>query len=116
MTQQPVLSTEISNWLQARGVELNARLQEVRADHARTDGPLSPDTGDRAIGRENDDVVDAIVMRTESELMLVKEALGRIEAGTFGLCLECDSLIGEERLRAVPYASRCRECSSTRAR
>jgi hypothetical protein len=36
MTQQPVQFTEIANWLRARGEELNARLQAVRAGQART--------------------------------------------------------------------------------
>jgi DnaK suppressor protein len=113
MTQQPVQFTEIANWLRARGEELNARLQAVRADQARTRGPLSLDSADRATERENDDVVDAIGMRAESELFLVKEALGRIEAGTFGRCVTCGSAISEARLRAIPYAARCSACATT---
>lgn len=113
MMHQPVEFAEIVNWLRARGAELNARLQAVRADQARARAPLSLDSTDRATERENDDVVDAIGIRAESELFLIKEALGRIEAGTFGRCVTCGSPIAEARLRAIPYATRCSECATT---
>jgi RNA polymerase-binding transcription factor DksA len=113
MMQQPVQIAEIANWLRARGAELDTRLRAVRADQARTRAPLSLDSADRATECENDDVVDAIGMRAESELLLINAALGRIEAGTFGRCVTCGSPIGEARLRAVPYALRCTECATT---
>ena len=37
-------------------------------------------------------------------------ALRRIEEGTFGICLECDSEIGMKRLNAVPWARYCIRC------
>ena len=113
MIQQPVEFAGIANWLRTRGAELSARLQAVRADQARSRAPLSLDSADRATERENDDVVDAIGMRAESELFLIKEALARIEAGTFGRCVTCGSPITEARLRAIPYATRCSECATT---
>ena len=115
MMQQPTQISEMSSWLRARGEELNARLQAVHADQARTREPLSLDSADRATERENDDVVDAIGARAESELLLIKEALARIEAGTFGSCLKCGSAIGEARLRVVPYATTCSACVTTTA-
>lgn len=112
MTQQPIQFLEIGNWLRARAQELNARLQAIRADQARTREPLSLDSADRATERENDDVVDAIGMSAESELRSVEAALERIAAGTFGRCLTCSSSIPEERLRAIPYATCCAGCTS----
>lgn len=113
MMHQPVDFAEIVTWLKARGAELNVRLQSVRADQARARTPLSLDSADRATERENDDVVDTIGMRAEPELFLIREALGRIEAGTFGRCVTCSSPISEARLRAIPYATRCSECATT---
>ncbi len=49
----------------------------------------------------------------ESErLQEVAEALERIEAGTFGACLDCGQTIPKKRLDAFPAARRCIECQS----
>jgi len=37
----------------------------------------------------------------------IEAALGRIEAGTYGICTRCGRPIGEERLEALPWASLC---------
>lgn len=41
----------------------------------------------------------------ENRLGVVKMALAKIDAGTYGQCPECDKLIPEERLEADPAAS-----------
>jgi RNA polymerase-binding protein DksA len=38
------------------------------------------------------------------------DALERIENGTFGKCVRCGRQIAEERLEAIPYATRCIDC------
>ncbi len=40
-------------------------------------------------------------------LAAVRDALRRIEAGTYGTCLDCGEQIGEARLDAVPWTSYC---------
>lgn len=44
------------------------------------------------------------------QLRLITAALARLEAGTYGLCLDCGELIPVRRLRAVPWAERCVSC------
>ena len=39
----------------------------------------------------------------------IDAALGRIDDGTYGVCVACGGPIGEERLEAVPYATLCIE-------
>jgi RNA polymerase-binding protein DksA len=43
-------------------------------------------------------------------LAAIEEALSRIEEGTFGTCARCGKPIAEERLEAIPYATRCIDC------
>jgi RNA polymerase-binding transcription factor DksA len=41
----------------------------------------------------------------------VRDALARIEAGTFGQCEECDKSIAAARLEAIPFARHCVKCA-----
>ncbi len=50
------------------------------------------------------------VDRESSLLRDVKAALRRIQDGSFGTCIECESAISTKRLAAVPWASRCIQC------
>ena len=50
------------------------------------------------------------VDRESGLLREVKAALRRIQDGTFGTCMECESAISPRRLLAVPWASRCIRC------
>ncbi|HEV8325675.1 MAG TPA: TraR/DksA C4-type zinc finger protein [Myxococcota bacterium] len=46
----------------------------------------------------------------------IDQALGRIVAGTFGLCEECEEEIGFARLKARPVATLCIECKEAEER
>ena len=48
--------------------------------------------------------------RESTLLRQVKAALGRIQDGSFGACIDCDSAISSKRLAAVPWAARCIQC------
>lgn len=43
-------------------------------------------------------------------LRQVKAALGRVEKGSYGICLRCEEAIGQKRLAALPWAPFCVEC------
>src|SRR3990172_5052765 len=45
----------------------------------------------------------------------VEDALGRIEAGTYGTCQSCGCEIPFDRLEAIPYASSCAACACSSA-
>ena len=46
----------------------------------------------------------------EEVLAALDAALGRLEAGTFGICARCGAEIGVDRLRAMPYTTLCIDC------
>ena len=82
------------------------------------DGSLLDESGDLAIG-SGDHIADSATetyMReldngleenAEHLLAEIDAALGRIDDGTYGLCVNCGKPIGEERLEAIPYATLC---------
>ena len=44
------------------------------------------------------------------ELVMIENALKRMEKGDYGRCEGCDNNIPLARLRALPYATQCIEC------
>lgn len=44
------------------------------------------------------------------QLRLIEEALDRIEAGDYGVCLSCEEPIPAKRLQALPWARYCVGC------
>lgn len=43
-------------------------------------------------------------------LVQVDEALERIRKGGFAVCLNCNTTIGEKRMKAVPWTPHCIDC------
>jgi DnaK suppressor protein len=55
--------------------------------------------------------VDFALMQMKSEtLKKIDEAIQRLETGSYGTCAECDGEVSEARLKALPFADRCRDC------
>ncbi|MFO7155776.1 MAG: TraR/DksA C4-type zinc finger protein [Pseudomonadota bacterium] len=48
----------------------------------------------------------------QREVLLIDEALARMDAGTYGICVDCGKPISEARLLAVPFAIRDAGCQS----
>ena len=64
----------------------------------------------RAQANTERDVELALDEHESAELRSLDAALQRIEAGSFGRCLDCGCTIPEARLRATPDAARCIDC------
>lgn len=45
------------------------------------------------------------------ELEAIDDALGRIDAGTYGICLSCGEQISRERLDVLPWTTCCVDCA-----
>jgi RNA polymerase-binding protein DksA len=65
---------------------------------------------DSATATLNREIDYSLEENSEHVLNGINEALARIESGTFGSCARCGEQIGEERLEALPYATRCIDC------
>lgn len=96
--------------------------ERSRLQHARQavhhDGSLLEESGDLAIG-SGDHLADSasetfmreldegLEENAEHLLGEIEAALERLDAGTYGLCVNCGKPIDSERLEAVPYATLC---------
>jgi len=63
-----------------------------------------------------EDIDFALVQMQSQTLENVRLALLRLSAGEYGICSECDEEIPEKRLRALPFAGRCRACQEDQER
>jgi RNA polymerase-binding transcription factor len=70
----------------------------------------SPDELDRIQDASDREWAMSNLERNSNRLREVRTALRRIEAGTFGICVDCEENINPKRLAAVPWASSCIVC------
>lgn len=70
------------------------------------------------VGTENFDqeFTLGLIENEQETLDQIRKALTRIDAGTFGLCQECQQPISKPRLQALPYTAHCIECARKRER
>ncbi|MBE9537491.1 MAG: TraR/DksA family transcriptional regulator [Proteobacteria bacterium] len=94
--------------LEQQLASMRGRLASIKKDV--THG-YSGDSAEQAQERENDEVVDAIGNETALSIRAIQAALDRIEAGSYGVCVSCGKDIGKARLKVVPEATRCVDCT-----
>ena len=61
-----------------------------------------------------EDLEFALVQMKSETLNKVNDALARLEQGSYGNCFDCGEEIAEKRLRALPFAVRCKDCEEAR--
>jgi DnaK suppressor protein len=105
---------ELKQMLEARRAAIETQVQtKIRGfrDQESSDAPrLQADLADDP-GPE--DIDFALVQIQSQTLTNIAAALARLEAGEYGVCGECDDEIPQLRLRALPFATRCRTCQET---
>jgi len=94
---------------------LRERITRAAADLSADDegvGEINSAAGDSHIADHASDLVDleldqTLVENADHVIVEIDAALGRIDAGTYGVCATCGAQISEERLEALPYATLC---------
>ena len=95
--------------------ELNRRIAKLHSPTRRSEEPLTADFAEQAIQRQNDDVINALEHASQVELAQINRALARIDAGEYGLCVECGEEIPEARLAVLPFTEYCVRCAERRS-
>lgn len=98
-------------------MQLQQRLSELLPRVGRIQGDLRSahdrDWPERANELQNDEVLESLDEMTLGEVRHIREALERIDGGTYGVCARCGQAIGAARLTAVPTANTCVRCAQT---
>jgi DnaK suppressor protein len=59
------------------------------------------------------DIDFALVQMQSQTMEKIAAALTRLEEGEYGMCRDCGQEIAEKRLRALPFATRCKGCQES---
>jgi len=94
--------------LEATRAELESRLTRIETDLAE---PLDPDLPEQATEMQDDDSLGGQAELVARQIASIERALDRIDAGTYGICVQCGAEIAEGRLEARPEAALCIHCA-----
>ncbi|UCF82627.1 MAG: RNA polymerase-binding protein DksA [Desulfobacteraceae bacterium] len=95
---------------------LTKRLNDLLEDANKTLSGMTdqtqnfPDPTDRATMESDRNFELRIRDRERKLISKIKDALDRLEAGTYGICEECGENISDERLEARPVTTLCIDC------
>jgi RNA polymerase-binding transcription factor len=121
--EEPWTAAELAQaWaeLQEEAESLRAEIAKTTHDIAegltgslRDAGDDEADAGTKAVERQQE---LALTQNAQDLLDQGERALGRIDAGTYGICESCGQPIGKARLLAFPRATLCVACKQRQER
>lgn len=95
---------------------LQGKMDELLTEAGRTVAGMTdaketfPDPTDRAALEADRNFLLRIRDRERKLISKIKEAIARIDDGTYGICESCGEEIGEKRLEARPVTTLCVAC------
>jgi RNA polymerase-binding transcription factor DksA len=95
----------VNRLVEARKKEPVAEELEALGDNT----PLSEE-GDAILAVEDRELRSERLSKLLERAAALDEALHRLDAGAYGLCIACNQPIPHQRLRALPEALRCTPC------
>jgi len=93
--------------------EVKGKIRDVRAEGSDKDHDVL-DPGETSEVDIQEDIEFALIQMKAETLNKINEALSRLDEGTYGHCFECGEEIAQPRLRALPFAVRCKDCEEAR--
>lgn len=94
--------------------QVHEKIRDVRTEgsHGKASGVF--DAGESSEADIQEDIEFALIQMKAETLTKINEALSRLEEGAYGYCFECGDEIAKQRLRALPFAVRCKDCEQAR--
>jgi DnaK suppressor protein len=94
--------------------EVQEKIRDVRTESSSGKMNEVLDSGESSEADIQEDIEFALIQMKAETLSKINEALARLEEGAYGNCFECGEEIAERRLRALPFAVRCKDCEEAR--
>jgi len=94
--------------------EVQGKIRDVRTEGSSSKLNEVFDAGESSEADIQEDIEFALIQMKAETLNKINQALTRLEEGAYGNCFECGEEISEARLRALPFAVRCKDCEEAR--
>jgi len=94
--------------------EVHEKIRDVRSENSFGKMNEVLDSGESSEADIQEDIEFALIQMKAETLSKINEALARLEEGAYGYCFECGQDISQQRLRALPFAVRCKDCEEAR--
>ena len=94
--------------------EVQHKIRSVRTEGTQKTIHRAADLTETSEADIQDDIEFALIQMKAETLNKIGAALTRLEEGTYGYCFECGDEIAGRRLRALPFAARCKDCEEVR--
>ncbi len=95
--------------LEALKAEITHRISAIDKD-IRHEG-MSADWAEQASERENDEVLESLGHSSSHNLIMINNALKRIDSGEYFSCSHCGEDIPTARLKLLPFTTSCVNCA-----
>jgi DnaK suppressor protein len=96
--------------LEKKQKEMLASYNRERALSAEQSDDGIQDLADKAASAYSKELNFSLSDTDREILVAIEEALNRMNAGAYGVCTNCQTVIGEKRLAAVPWTRFCIDC------
>lgn len=103
---------ELERLLRDELTRLQATLLAIVEENRSSETPSLTDLTAHATEALHAEVRVALMGRRTEQVVQIQDALERLSVGQYGLCQECAGFVGTARLRALPFARRCRGCQA----
>lgn len=94
--------------------EVHDRMRDVRLEGSGATMQGVLDEIESSEADIQDEIEFALIQMKAEALSKIEEALERLEDGAYGYCFACGDELAEQRLRALPFAVRCKDCEEAR--
>jgi DnaK suppressor protein len=101
---------EFRKMLAAKKESIIRKLSETIAESKEMESNVAQDLVDKAETSYTKEFLLSLTDTERRQLLLIDEALKRLEHGEFGVCQLCHKDVGEKRLVAVPWTPYCIDC------
>ena len=85
-------------------------VEKLKGNDLSIDDSETPDPVDLAVRNYSKNVMLAVSENESRQLILVDEAIRRVEDEEYGQCQNCEKSINQKRLAAIPWARYCLDC------
>jgi DnaK suppressor protein len=101
---------ELERFLRDELDRIQGSLRAVVSESRTTETTSLTDMSVHAADTLHTEIQVTLMDRRTQQATQIQDALARLADGRYGFCQECDEFIGVPRLRALPFAQRCRDC------